>query len=309
MWASQQNLEGVLTIVSNLVMKEELHSSITTIIRQELGPQLDTIQDSFTKLSNKVHTSISNIGHRTSAKIHDLETILGNRMPVAPTILDETPKVIADTDVTNSHLHTTTPIGDRQPLVQSTNDPPQDIIPVIQPSPGRHRTPPLMNTATDNNKFHPHNSHFGTGIDLDGPMTANARSQNAYAAFHTNNPDLAIPRPPSTPPTTAPQAMIIPGPIVSPRNRDRDFCAREFRANQSDIKALVNIQYHCGIEEGFDSLTPSIIAADVYSNIGSDDVVACHNNIIEMHRHTMQLWHNPIAGSLKSPLSCSRYWS
>jgi hypothetical protein len=33
MRASQRNLEGVLAIVSNLVMKEELHSSITTIIR------------------------------------------------------------------------------------------------------------------------------------------------------------------------------------------------------------------------------------------------------------------------------------
>jgi hypothetical protein len=112
-----------------------------------------------------------------------------------------------------------------------------------------------MNTATDNNKFHPHNSHFGAGINLDGPMMANARSQNAYAAFRATS------QPPSTPPITAPQAMITPNLIVSPRNRDRDFHARELRANQSDIKALANIQYHCGIKEGFDSLTPSIIAA------------------------------------------------
>ncbi len=154
-----------------------------------------------------------------------------------------------------------------------------------------------MNTATIKDKFCLHNSHFGAGIDSDGPMMVNARSRPAYTAFRDKNPDLAIPRPPSSPPTNASQVMITLGPIVSPRNHDRDFRAWELRANCSDIKALVNVQYHCGIEEAFDSLTLSIIAAVGYSNIGSDNIVACHNNIIEMHHCTVQLWHNPTANT------------
>jgi hypothetical protein len=38
------------------------------------------------------------------------------------------------------------------------------------------------------------------------------------------------------------------------------------------------------------------LLADVgYVNIGSDDVVACHNHIIKTHCWTIQLWHNPTA--------------
>jgi hypothetical protein len=30
-----------------------------------------------------------------------------------------------------------------------------------------------------------------------------------------------------------------------------------------------------------------------YNQIGSDNVVACHNDIIDTHRKTLQLWHYP----------------
>jgi hypothetical protein len=54
--------------------------------------------------------------------------------------------------------------------------------------------------------------------------------------------------------------MITPGPIVLPRNRDRDSRVRELRANRSDIKTLANAPYHCGIDKGVNPLTSGILA-------------------------------------------------
>jgi hypothetical protein len=86
--------------------------------------------------------------------------------------------------------------------------------------------------------------------------------------------------------------MVTPGPMISPQNLDRDSRARDLKANRLDIKALANVPYHCGVEEGVLTLTPDIIMEVGYSNIGSADVVACHNDIIDTHRKTVEQWHN-----------------
>jgi hypothetical protein len=138
-------------------------------------------------------------------------------------------------------------------------------------------------------------------------MSATEQSRSAYTAFHARNPDLRSPRPDATafnasravatPTPVGPRVMITLGPIVSPRNRDRDNRARELKANRSDITALANAPYHCGVDDGVDPLTSGILAAVDYTCIGTDDVVACHNGIIDVHRCTLQMWHKTMSNT------------
>jgi hypothetical protein len=88
---------------------------------------------------------------------------------------------------------------------------------------------------------------------------------------------------------------VKPGPIVSPRHCDRDSHACGLRTNPFDITTLANAPYHCGFDKGLDTLMLAILTAIEYNNTGSEDVIACHNNIIDTHRRVLQLWHNPTA--------------
>jgi hypothetical protein len=171
------------------------------------------------------------------------------------------------------------------------------------PAPTCTTAPAAINTVTTHNNgaFQLNNSHFGSGITLDGPILATECSRLAYASFWMNNPNLSVPR---TPPPAGPRAMITPGPIISPCNQDRDSCARELCANQSDITTLANAPYHCGINEGINPLTSSVLATIGYNNIGLEDVIACHNNIIDTHCRTLQWWHNPTANTFGPQVNC-----
>jgi hypothetical protein len=89
---SQCHLDEVLNIMSTLVTKDELTSLLTGIIQREFGSKLNKMQQSITKLSDRVHSSASTLGHVTNTKIPDLERdvagLLGARALINPTIVE-----------------------------------------------------------------------------------------------------------------------------------------------------------------------------------------------------------------------------
>ena len=268
--------------------------------RDDITGRLDDMSAAITKLTKDVHANTSSLGDVTKTKIPNLER------RVAGIYTGDDPQPTASPDDMPTPPPPSTP-----------TDPPPDLLPPtrgatsFRPSNSRPPAPTNVDThqyRTPSVDFQLHNSHFGAGIDADGPtLSPNERSRSAYRNFQANNPELRQPRPDipaasnSRPDDSYPdvtrsaprQNRITPGPIASPRNRDRDSRARELGANRSDISALATAGYHCGIDGGVDPLT-SITLVDVgYTNIGSDDVVACHNAIIEVHRKVLQMWHNP----------------
>ena len=266
---------------------QELEVQITSV-RDDIAGRLDTMEAAITKLSDEVHTITSTLGHVTQTEIPKLKRRV---------------TAISHTDGST----TRTPPDDNpddNPAPSQPTDPPPDILPPTRRVlPSRPTAPVHVDTDSSPVDFELHNSHFGAGIDADGPtLSPNERSRSAYDNFRANNPDLRAyrdethHRPDVSHPGAPRSAMrvnrIPPGPIESPRNRDRDSRARELGVNRSDISALATARYHCGFDDGVDPLTSLTLAEVGYTNIGSDDVVACHNAIIEVHRRVLQSWHN-----------------
>jgi hypothetical protein len=177
---------------------------------------------------------------------------------------------------------------------------PLDPVPMLRPSPTRPPTPASINTDHDK-AFQLHNSHFCPGLYSNHPVSANTRPRSAYKSFPQNNPNLRVPHASRTSPVhivppPCPTAVKL-GLIVLPCHPDRDCCACKLRPNHFDITTLANAPYHCEFDKGVDPLTSTMLAAIGYSNIGSEDVVACHNGIIDTQRQVLQLWHLPTANT------------
>jgi hypothetical protein len=73
--------------------------------------------------------------------------------------------------------------------------------------------------------------------------------------------------------------------------------------NQTSKLWQINAPYHCGIDKGVNLLTLGILADVGYNNIGLEVIVTCHNDIIDTHCRTLQLWHNPTANTFGPQLN------
>lgn len=72
------------------------------------------------------------------------------------------------------------------------------------------------------------------------------------------------------------------GSITSPRHADRRRQAANARVSPFDIAALANTKYHGG-NDGYYTLTPSIIHNCGYTAINTGDVISSYNEIILVH--------------------------
>ena len=304
----RQTVRQTVTSELNNIVKAELDDKLGSVtalddkivsVRDDITTRLDGMSATIAKLSREINVTSSNVGHVMKTTIPDLDKRVDNicnaNAPQPPVPPDDIP----------------TP-----PAPSTPTDPPPDLLPPIRrASPYRSTVPSPIHTNSPQVDFQLHNSHFGAGLNSDfgagktsdGPaMSPTERSRQAYRSFHDNNPELRLPRPDKPRPdhtvpivneTETRPNRVTPGPIASPRNRDRDSRARELGANRSDISALATVPYHCGVDDGVDPMTSVTLVEVGYNNIGSDDVVACHNAIIDVHRRVLQMWHNSTANT------------
>jgi hypothetical protein len=91
-----------------------------------------------------------------------------------------------------------------------------------------------------------------------------------------------------------PYDLSLVGPLKSPRLGDREHCARQLGVSRFDILGLAHSTYHTGAD-GFPTLTSGVLSKIGYNKISSSNVISCHNDIIAVHRHLLELWHNPVS--------------
>jgi hypothetical protein len=84
---------------------------------------------------------------------------------------------------------------------------------------------------------------------------------------------------------------VLGGPIISPRQWDWAQVAQAAGVSLLDVAALGCQEYH-GYEEGYCPLTTEIIFRCGYRNHTGDAVIACHHDIILLHRKVLDLWVN-----------------
>ncbi len=86
-------------------------------------------------------------------------------------------------------------------------------------------------------------------------------------------------------------ARPLGGPIISPRHWDCVRAAQMAGVSLLDVAALGCQEYH-GYEEGYYTLTPDIIYCCGYRDHTGTVVIACHHDIILLHRKVLELWVN-----------------
>ena len=268
MASTSRSLEGILDIMSTLVTRDGARDLVGGIIATELVSFKSNMQSEFggkiDTITKTVQSTASTLGHVTNTLIPGLE------------------RGLADI------------VGARQTGTPAVHHPPR--APVV-PDEGAPDDPACPTpTARSRSAY----DHFrARNPDLrPTPLRAPGPPRDDYCNAGTPHDDYAPSRDFGTcrdgyiPPAYPTRDSVRPGPIASPRHKDRDCRARELKASRSDITALATVPYHCGFDSGVDTLTSAILADVGFGNISSDDVVSCHNEIIDVHRRTIQLWHN-----------------
>jgi hypothetical protein len=89
------------------------------------------------------------------------------------------------------------------------------------------------------------------------------------------------------------------GPIISPRNWDKETQAWTLGASQFDAIRLACSSYHVG-DDGVPTLTEDIIQKCGYTCIkaSADKVVVCYNDIKWVHKKVWELWYNSSSNSM-----------
>jgi hypothetical protein len=82
------------------------------------------------------------------------------------------------------------------------------------------------------------------------------------------------------------------GPIISPRHWDRARVAQSAGVSSLDVATLGCQEYH-GYKNEYYPLTQNIIFWCGYRNHLGNEVIACHHDIILLHRRVLDLWVNP----------------
>lgn len=76
--------------------------------------------------------------------------------------------------------------------------------------------------------------------------------------------------------------LLLGGPILSPRNMDRERHAREHSVSRFNVTALAHSAYH-GHRDGYASIHAQYLQSCGYDSFTADDVVTCFNDIISAH--------------------------
>ncbi len=126
-------------------------------------------------------------------------------------------------------------------------------------------------------------------LNPDGVPTATTHlPHHNWTDTHATNPR---PFPACTPDLRGNKSIPRDGPILSPRNMDRERHARKLGASCFDIASLAHASYHTG-HYGAPCITASFLQDCGYTNITLDDVVTCFNDIVFTHERIYQLWTN-----------------
>ncbi len=126
-------------------------------VRDDITSRFKNIAETITKLGDEVHATTSTLlGHVTKTKLPDLE------------------RLVADILNADGPTPLTPPDDIPTPLpVSMPTDPPPDLLPPHhRATPSRTPAPAHIDTNHTGSSpvdFERHNSHFGAGIDADGP--------------------------------------------------------------------------------------------------------------------------------------------
>jgi hypothetical protein len=269
-------LESCVRILETRPPTDDISTSLCT--------EMDDLRCDVTR---EIHSALASAGTTSeAARVRVLES----RPPAAP--------------ATNTSLPCDNPLRDGNSPAQPHGDPPPARPRVDNAfSPGVCFAPDGLTVEEHaRNAWADSPSGRGAGAHVPAPRS-HLFSDISQHPPQTATPPRDTPANPSAHPQTATPPQYIPvashdstttpgGPIVSPRQGDREGQARRLGASRFDIVRLATPDYHIGTH-GVAMLTHAILVKCGYNQIASSDVVTCHNDIIAVHRRVWELWYNP----------------
>jgi hypothetical protein len=275
-------------------------------VRDKFTPRLAILDERITTTNERIEATVLSTATMLRGEFAQKLSELSERIGTT----DDTLKATMDTKAAPglSELEARVCILELRPSVDLASNPPLphenppgNIIPPARPHDNHPAARPRVDTT------------FGPGVcfEPDG-LSVEERARNAWAGSPSGrNAGAQVPGPCPQPPletsqnppqsATPPRNHPVPshdtdptpgGPIVSPRQGDREGQARQLGASRFDIVRLATPDYHIGTH-GVAVLTHAILVMCGYNQIVSSDVVTCHNDIIAVHRRVRELWYNP----------------
>jgi hypothetical protein len=184
------------------------------------------------------------------------------------------------------------------------------VTPPRAPLSTHHQTPHLCQTTLPG-AFQPRSSSAG----VDGDISRKASGCNSISptpgridtssstrvdgdiSRKASGCDSVLPAPscidttlPTSPSTPAANSVVLGGPIISPRNWDKETQARTLGASRFDAIRLACSSYHVS-DDGVPTLTEDIIRKYGYTriNASANKVVVCYNDIKWVHKKVREL--------------------
>jgi hypothetical protein len=299
----------------------DMASSTATIIRDQFESKFAALDELIKKtdelLVGKINNWGSHYGHITNTAIHGVKVYLEKAFSDAyDAKLSSLPNLEARFHALEEHPPDDPQPSRLPPLATSHVDnvylAQRDSAPDIPDPPHNARThvePPVDNCV---------------GFAEDG-LSVTERTRNAWAispsgraaGSHQEHPSQPVNNPYDQPPSwaTPPRAPAngsndsqgpvptLGGPIVSPRQGDREGQARKLGTSRFDIVRLATTAYYVD-SNGVAVLTHAILVKCGYNKIASLDVVTCHNNIIAVHQRVGKLWYNPTTHTCGPQIDC-----
>ena len=330
-----QLLQGFRHLTESIAKMDDRIGTLTTALSTKLDDQLGGIDRRFTEVASEVGVHISSLESRQSHRIDQLEADVGTRITTVASELnaklDSANATIAS--LTNASALATTDRDDIRRTIDSelttirtafARDMKSNIghitatvIPAATAATAdqvsaafesrlhalESRPPPTPPTDSVNDSATVHVTPASNGTPLrpvpppldlhedDGPLGVLEASR---AAWRSVPPDAATATGPLLPPGSPP--VLKGGPILSPRNMDRERHAREHSVSRFDVSSLAHSDYH-GHRDGYASITAQYLQSCGYDSFTADDVVTCFNDIISAHGTVYRLWTNTISNT------------
>ncbi len=276
-------VERLQLLINTITQRNNSNSSSIGHVTNTTIPALTKTVNDMRGAIDDIRGSIANIRHRIDTPAVECPTRTLDSDNRLPAISPGDPTTTNNTTTNNAGIN----VDESAPAATRTANP--TPIDTTHPSDGntpfRHDTQlagivddPISNSCDGYQRMR--------DLNPDGAPTATTHlPHHNWTDTHATNPR---PLPACTPDLRGIKSVPRGGPILSPRNMDRKRHARQLGASRFDIASLAHASYHAG-HYGAPRITASFLQDCGYTNITSDDVVTCFNDIVSAHERIYQL--------------------
>ena len=279
--------DGVLSDMDNrITTTANLFTATTTRLDERIKGVDVVATDKLIEYGRKLENYGSRLGHVTGTELPKIQSALDS-FATRVTNIESRPPNTTTQDVRHGDASSHASVADDD----SDHNPPHSVDDVRFSAPGH---PPNIEDAHLSPTARSHMAWVAaqTTRATGGHPVDNSHAPPPSSRDHRPSPILPPHLPVDVRDTLYDLSSV--GPLESPRLGDREHRARQLGVSWFDILGLAHSTYHAG-PDGFPTLTSGVLSKIGYNKISSSDVVSCHNDIIAVHRHILELWHNPVS--------------